>query len=294
MILLNEFPRMRRNISTMPDQNGEDGPESKEVVVIKKPQRTHKFIFSKGLDRLLVERDIFTKLTTRENRFVPGKDPLFVTSTVEIEPFSIFVRGTHMHTMGAFSYSRSNLPVDTIVGRYTSIAPGVSRMGPNHPLDRFTTSQVTYETKNISLNTYKEKWGNQFETAPNQLRRQPIVIGNDVWVGEQVTFSSKGITVHDGAVIAAHAIVTKDVPPYAIVAGCPAKIINFRFPPECIQRLLQLKWWRYDFGQFSTIRGDEPIDDFITKVEQLIDQQQIKPFVPIVTTIDDFLKAAEK
>nr|MBO1341025.1 antibiotic acetyltransferase [Enterococcus sp. 665A] len=266
----------------------------KEVVVIKKRQRTHKFIFSKGLDRLLVERDIFTKLTTRENRFVHGKDPMFVNSTVAIEPFSIFVKGTYLHTMGAFSYSRSNLPVDTIVGRYSSIAPGVSRMGPNHPMDRFTTSQITYETKNISLNTYKEKWTNQFEPSPNQLRRQPIDIGNDVWIGENVTFSSKGIKVHDGAVIAAHAIVTKNVPPYAIVAGCPAKIINFRFSPECIQQLLQLKWWQYDFGQFSTIRGDESIEDFISKVKQLIDQQQVKPFTPTVTTIDDFLKAAEE
>lgn len=256
--------------------------------------RTHKFIFSEGIDRLLVERDIFTKLTTRENRFVVGKDPLFIANTVEIEPFSIFVRGTHLHTMGAFSYSRSNLPVDTIVGRYSSIAPGVTRMGPNHPLDRFSTSQITYETKNISLNTYKEKWRNQFETVPNQLRRQPIVIGNDVWVGENVTFSSKGITVHDGAVIAANATVTKDVPPYAIVAGCPAKIINFRFSPEWIQRLLHLNWWQYDFGQFSTIRGDEPIEDFLIKLEELIKTQRVKPFTPEITTIEDFLEAAKE
>lgn len=255
--------------------------------------RTHKFIFSEGIDRLLVERDIFTKLTTRENRFVVGKDPLFIANTAEMEPFSIFVRGTQLHTMGAFSYSRSNLPVDTIVGRYSSIAPGVTRMGPNHPLDRFSTSQVTYETKNISLNTYKEKWRNQFETVPSQLRRQPIVIGNDVWVGENVTFSSKGITVHDGSVIAANATVTKDVPPYAIVAGCPAKIINFRFSPEWVQRLLQLKWWQYDFGQFSTIRGDEPIEDFVTKLEELIEQQQVEQFTPKVTTIADFLEAAK-
>ncbi|MBO1305895.1 antibiotic acetyltransferase [Enterococcus sp. 669A] len=250
-------------------------------------------MFSDGLDRLLVERDIFTKLTTRKNRFVPEKDLLFILSTAEIEPFTIFVRGNHFHTMGAFSYSRSNLPVDTIVGRYSSIAPGVRRMGPNHPMDRFTTSQVTYETKNISLNTYKEKWHDQFETAANQLKCQPIVIGNDVWIGENVTFSSKGITVHDGAVIAANSIVTKDVPPYAVVAGCPAQILNFRFSPECIHQLLELKWWEYDFGQFSTIRGDEPIEAFIEKIDYLMNDQQLEPFHPKATTIQDFLDASE-
>ncbi|MEO1770547.1 CatB-related O-acetyltransferase [Candidatus Enterococcus ferrettii] len=257
-------------------------------------KRIHRMIFSEELDRLLIEQNIFTKLTTRENRFVIGRDTIFFSSDVKIEPYTTFAYGTHLFSMGAFSYSRSNLPVDTIIGRYSSIAPGVKRMGPNHPLDRFTTSFVTYEDHNIALNTYKKSKQNQFKTFPNLLKSRPIIIGNDVWIGENTTFSSKGITVHDGAVIAANSVVTKDIPPYAIVGGSPAKILKFRFPVNCIHKLIELKWWQYDFGEFSTINGDEKIETFIEKMEELIHYQQIATFIPNVTTAQKLLTGAAK
>ncbi len=69
-----------------------------------------------------------------------------------------------------------------------------------------------------------------------------VVIGNDVWIGRGAMVMS-GITINDGAVIAARAVVTSDVPAYAIVGGVPAKMIKYRFPAETIERLLRLKWW---------------------------------------------------
>ena len=70
------------------------------------------------------------------------------------------------------------------------------------------------------------------------------MIGNDVWIGyEAVIFS--GVTIGDGAVIGTRAVVTKDVPPYTIVGGVPAKAIRRRFPDETISRLLDLKWWNW-------------------------------------------------
>lgn len=165
-------------------------------------------------------------------------------------------------------------------------------MGPNHPLDRFTTSFVTYENYNIALNTYKKSKQNQFKTCPNPLKSQPIVIGNDVWIGENTIFSSKGITVHDGAVIAANSVVTKDVPPYAIVGGSPAKIMKFRFSPNCIHKLIELQWWQYDFGKFSTINGADEIESFIEKMEELIHYQQLSTFTPTVTTVQELLASA--
>lgn len=64
----------------------------------------------------------------------------------------------------------------------------------------------------------------------------PIVIGNDVWIGQDVTFSSSGIAVGDGAIVAAGSLLTKDVPPYAIVGGVPAKVLKYRFSEDVIEQ----------------------------------------------------------
>ena len=69
-----------------------------------------------------------------------------------------------------------------------------------------------------------------------------IIVGNDVWIGYGATLM-EGVTVGDGAIIGAMAVVASDVPPYAIVIGNPAKILRYRFPPDRINEMLKLKWW---------------------------------------------------
>ena len=72
-----------------------------------------------------------------------------------------------------------------------------------------------------------------------------ITIGNDVWIGDGA-FIKNGVTIGDGAIIGARAVVTKDIPPYAIVVGVPAKILKYRFSEQIIDRLLNTKWWNLD------------------------------------------------
>ena len=72
-----------------------------------------------------------------------------------------------------------------------------------------------------------------------------MIIGNDVWIGSHVLIKG-GVHIGNGACVAAGAVVVKDVPPYAIVGGVPAKVIRYRFSPEVIGKLLELEWWNFD------------------------------------------------
>jgi hypothetical protein len=82
---------------------------------------------------------------------------------------------------------------------------------------------------------------------------RPPTIGSDVWIGSNVTVL-QGVTVGHGAVIAAGAVVTKDVPPYAIVGGVPAKVIRYRFAPEVVRELLELRWWEWPLERILEAR----------------------------------------
>ena len=89
-------------------------------------------------------------------------------------------------------------------------------------------------------------------TYLQDIATKKVTIGNDVWIGIKATIMPN-ITIGDGAVIGANAVVTKDVPPYAVVVGVPAKIIKYRFDEEIIKDLLELKWWNYSESFIKTL-----------------------------------------
>jgi virginiamycin A acetyltransferase len=94
-----------------------------------------------------------------------------------------------------------------------------------------------------------------------------IIVENDVWIGAKSTIMS-GVKIHNGAVIGATATVTKDVPPYAIVAGNPAKVVKFRFTPKQIDSLLKISWWNWTEDRIKTeamLLWSDNIDEFIDR-----------------------------
>jgi acetyltransferase-like isoleucine patch superfamily enzyme len=144
---------------------------------------------------------------------------------------------------------------DTVkIGKFCSIASGVKILGGgNHRIQRVTS----YPLKYVLLYNMRKRTDDCSES------RGPTVIGNDVWIGLDAIVLS-GITIGDGAVVSAGAVVTKDVPPYAIVGGNPAKIIAYRFSEEQIKDLLKIKWWNMDTKKIKdniNLFGD--VDKFI-------------------------------
>ena len=124
------------------------------------------------------------------------------------------------------------------VGKFCSIACGAKFL--------FTSANHTMH----SISTYPfpiffEEWGLDVENITSAWdNKGDIVVGNDVWIGYEAVVLS-GVTIGDGAIIGTRAVVTKDVPPYTIVGGIPAKPIRKRFSDEVISRLLELQWWNW-------------------------------------------------
>ena len=136
------------------------------------------------------------------------------------------------------------------IGKFCSIACGTKFLfnSANHALDSLSTFPfpLFFEEWNLEKEKVTEAWDN----------RGDIVIGNDVWIGYEAVILS-GVTIGDGAIIGTRAVVTKDVPPYTIVGGVPAKSIRKRFDEKVIEALLKIKWW--DWTEEKVARNIENI-----------------------------------
>lgn len=125
------------------------------------------------------------------------------------------------------------------IGKFCSIACGAKFLftSANHamrPLSTYTFP-IFFEEWGLDVSEIRSAWDNKGD----------IVVGNDVWIGYEAVILS-GVTIGDGAIVGARAVVTRDVPPYTIVGGVPAKPIRKRFDDETIEKLLRLRWWDWD------------------------------------------------
>lgn len=136
--------------------------------------------------------------------------------------------------LGRYSYvGYDSEVVNCEIGSFCSIANGFIAGGAKHPMEWVSTSPVFY---NVGSGTGRHLGHLSVEDTAC------TIIGNDVWIGSRVIVL-QGVHVGTGAVVGAGAVVTKDVPPYAVVAGCPAKIIKYRFDGEVVDQLLKSDWW---------------------------------------------------
>lgn len=131
------------------------------------------------------------------------------------------------------------------IGKFCSIGSWVKVITGKHPLHYAMTHPIVFNEYLKKLDLFSTKRINFDEEYEYVSEQYYIEIGNDVWIGQSAEIMS-GIRIGDGAVIGAGAVVTKDVPPYAVVAGVPAKILKYRFSEDNIKKLLKLKLWDKD------------------------------------------------
>ncbi len=166
--------------------------------------------------------------------------------------------------VGDYSYfERHGEAIYAQIGKFCSIAANARINALEHPMERVTTHKITYRP-----NEYFKFLG--IDQAFRERRREKkVVIGNDVWVGHGAVVLP-GVSIGDGAVIGANAVVSRDVAPYTIVAGVPARPLRERFPREIAVRLAALSWWDWPAEKLAEALPDMqalPVEDFLIKWE---------------------------
>lgn len=158
-----------------------------------------------------------------------------------------------------YTWNNDDVTSNFKIGRYCSIAKDVKfLLGGYHPIDCISTYPF-----------FKDIQGSHC----NNIKRDDLIIGNDVYIGIGSRILS-GITIGDGAVIGAYSVVTKDVEPYTVVGGNPAKFIKKRFSDDVIKELIDIKWWNYDEPIIRTIYPlltdrENPIES-LKKVQEIL------------------------
>ncbi|WP_177161452.1 CatB-related O-acetyltransferase [uncultured Fusobacterium sp.] len=169
--------------------------------------------------------------------------------------------------IGYGSYIGNESQIYAKIGKYCSISNDVRIVVGNHPTKKYVSTHPSFfSIRKQAGFTYVQK--NSYEEISFAINNYPVLIGNDVWIGNGVKILN-GVIIGDGAIIAAGSMVVKNVAPYSIVGGVPAKEIKKRFTDEQIQKLLKIKWWNNSekwIKEFSKYFND--ISLFLNKVQE--------------------------
>lgn len=156
-----------------------------------------------------------------------------------------------------FYYKDGFTDINFTVGNFCAIGGNVNiYLGGNHRNDWVTTYPFGHIHKNVF---------HTFNGVGHPTSKGDVIIGNDVWIADHVTIMS-GVTIGDGATIAMNSHVVKNVEPYSLVGGNPAKFIKYKFTPEQIEKLLEIKWWFWEdekINKFAPLLCNPNIDEFI-------------------------------
>lgn len=228
-----------------------------------------------------------------------GTDGLRLVGTSELlaEPpirmlGSLVVRGGRTQ-VGAFTSLADGVESQSsTIGRYCEFAPDVLIGATGHPLTWLGVNSFQYK---------KATWGWHPSADRSEVidpeaggrasfRGEPSVVGHDVWIGAKVVIL-RGVTIGDGAVVAAGAVVTEDVAPYSIVGGIPARPIRDRVDAATRERLLALRWWRFSPNQLAGVQFDD-LPRALDQIEERV--PDLEPYAPALESIRPPASALDK
>lgn len=206
------------------------------------------------------------KSTLEENTFIGDGSKV---DNCNLSNFSRSGKYNHLYfvNLGRHTYTgQDTVIMHTEIGNFTSISWGVTIGASEHDFNRITSHTFLYNPYD-KLNGGKMYY-DKFE--------KECKIGNDVWIGANSTVL-RGVTLGDGVVVGANSIVTKSIPPYAVVAGNPARIIKYRFDEEIIRRFLKIKWWTLDDDTIKLncdLFSQHPNTEVLDRLEKIVQQKR--------------------
>ncbi|WP_200413847.1 CatB-related O-acetyltransferase [Arcobacter sp. FWKO B] len=164
--------------------------------------------------------------------------------------------------IGNFSYTSENCQIiNSMIKNFVNIASYVRINPSQHPMHWASQHHIQYRKEMFGVGIDDESF---FEWR----RERKVIIGNDVWLGHNVVVMGN-VTIGDGAVIGSSSVVTKDIPPFAIAVGNPAKVIRYRFDESTIQSLQKIAWWDWSYEQIKIAIDDfKNVDEFIEKYKR--------------------------
>lgn len=196
--------------------------------------------------------------------------------------------------IGAFSYGVSGFCGACSIGRYVSIAEEVNIGRQDHPTNWLSTNPFQYLTvplfqvgTQFSDAEHFHRYRSHFVGVKGGTSARYTTIGNDVWIGTAAMIRA-GVTVGDGSIVAGGAVVVKDVPPYSIVGGNPARVIRPRFPEPIVEKLLSVQWWRFAPWQLGKIDFDD-VERAVGQLEETVGD--LAPYEPGIRQITNLPKA---
>jgi acetyltransferase-like isoleucine patch superfamily enzyme len=242
-------------------------------VAVKYP---YTFTYTEEIEQFFIDNNIFLKHPFSIKGIYQMGDKVTLRGQVLLEPFATMPGKNIFASCDAFSFFQSNFAPPTRVGRYCSISWACTIMAGDHPIHHVSTHPFTYRDYYEKL--IRNKFGDAVKPVSFNQDRGATVIGNDVWIGQN-TILRNGITIGDGAVIAAGAVVTKDVPPYAIMGGNPAKVIRYRFDEQLREKLLASRWWQYSSDAFIGLDVSDP-EAFVDGLMDRVAKGEVAPYEP--------------
>jgi virginiamycin A acetyltransferase len=232
------------------------------------------FAYSKEIEELLKRQLIFLKYVDQVSGVYEFGRRLTLECRVVIERFVSLCNGQFV-SAGSFTYCQSPFHQTTKIGKYCSISWNVSVMGTQHPTE-WVTGHVLGFRDYYQDAAARHLGARGIVHGYDKAEFKPLIIGNDVWIGQNVLLRG-GIKIGDGAIVGAGSVVTKDIPPYAIVVGNPARILKYRFSDTIIERLRRSCWWDYSFVNFTAFDIRDPTT-FLANFENAVSKGLIAKF----------------